>query len=894
MIRLDPTIAALLEAGERLIVPSRQRAAAVRLALTFVRRERDVPWSTPEVVSQRGWILGRVTDSLRDGGDPLPRVLDPQEEWLAWRRAAHQWLGAQEFGSRGSLTPESLADALQRSAGVAHDWEIPSQRLADDPSMEARCLAASIDDVQQFARERDALAAHEVSGALARRRIAPADIPEHVIGPVTPAFARLGVGRWTVVDETRTRAPTPRLERVVDPRDPMDEVLRAAWWCRRKLEHDPWARVLVVVPALATRRELIERVFREVLTPRKDRDDVRTPAAFVLEGGMPIAEYAEPGEALETLVRLTRSADDETLASLLEAQFWGAAHQAVRARVALQLRTSGARRIPPREFAVRLRQFATDKDPHGEAARTVIEVCAARIEEAIARLQSPDAGRCKAALRILGFPWEGELDSDREQVRRHWEGWLEACERRVFDRSRRPLAESMDLIRHLARRERFAPSSGDVPVTITGALEPPVVRYDGVRVLGLQADRWPEPVQFDPFLPWAMQAGSALPAASAERRLNHARRLMQAWRACADELVWSWAHGEEETPWQPSPLLPSTHEASHEGSRCRAVDAPDLATQLRAGGRVSLEAYQDELGVAYVSDRPIPGGSRALSDQAECPFRAYARHRLGARSPDLAQPGISALTRGLFLHRALWYFWSRVGDSATLAKTDASVLDESIEAAIRECQVDRQDPLTRRLIGRETDRARRVLGALIANETARPAFRIAALETPLELVLGSARIALQIDRADRLEDGALVVIDYKTGRHRSVHFRGPLTDAIQLWLYAEAMERDERWAGASVRAIGQLHLVSAGKSWSALRADDCALPEAKASPDWPAIRAEARELLESLARDFVNGCAGVTPRAQACRHCDLTAVCRRTVLLGGDHSESDALEENDP
>lgn len=879
-------IAARLEAAERLIVPSRQRAAAVRLAFTLARRDRDTPWVTPQVISRRAWLLAQANERLREGVCSRARVLEPQEEWLAWRQAAQVWLDKTGFDLRGALGAEALADALQRSCALGVEWGVSSEQLRGEPSMEARCLAESAALLEQYARERDALAAHEVWQLLQEHGLAHATVSEFSIGTLPLAWARLTAGRWRSIAIPSPEVASAGIERVSCARDPTDEVLRAAEWCRGHLERDPWARLLVVVPDLGSRRTTIERVFREVLSPRAYRDAARSTPAFAIEGGIPLADYAEPREALECLYRLTRPGDDTALAALLEFHFWEPGTRAVRASLAERLRASGMRRLWPREFGARLRQLVARETRLSEGEHIVAEDCARRIDSALEALGRAARGRCRAALRTLGFPWSTALDSDREQVRRHWEEWLTQVESRAFEGHSLSAADAVETMRHLARRERFAPSSGDVPVTITSALEAPVVRYDGIRVLGLQADRWPEPVSLDPFLPSAMQRHIGFAGATPEQRWLSARNLMDAWRNAAAELVWSWAQGEEESIFQPSPLLGPL---ADDASTVRAP-VPDLAARLRAGGAVALESYEDDRGAAYLSDKPIPGGSRALIDQAECPFRAYARHRLGARTSEPAEPGVSALERGRFLHRVLWHVWSLLDDSSERLTQHEGAVEEAIRCAVDELQRDRRDPLELRWIEREVERARRVLSRWRELEAARPPFRVVFRESPVELLLGATRIALQVDRADQLEDGSLVVIDYKSGAHQRLTFEGPLLDAIQLWLYAEAIEQASHPEGSRVRAVGHLHLEGAETSWVALRSNDCAVPQMPAAADWESVRREARVFLEGLTKDFVAGVATVAPRAQACRHCELALVCRRSVVLSAQQDDEGSRE----
>ena len=61
------------------------------------------------------------------------------------------------------------------------------------------------------------------------------------------------------------------------------------------------------------------------------------------------------------------------------------------------------------------------------------------------------------------------------------------------------------------------------------------------------------------------------------------------------------------------------------------------------------------------------GGSALIRDQAACPFRAFAKHRLVLPSLTPPQLGITASQRGAFLHEALFRIWHEIKSSDGLA-----------------------------------------------------------------------------------------------------------------------------------------------------------------------------------------------------------------------------------
>ncbi len=64
---------------------------------------------------------------------------------------------------------------------------------------------------------------------------------------------------------------------------------------------------------------------------------------------------------------------------------------------------------------------------------------------------------------------------------------------------------------------------------------------------------------------------------------------------------------------------------------------------------------------AVDTSRPVIGGVKPLTLQAECGFRAYGEMRLGAEALETPAPGLDARERGMLLHKALELVWIKLG-----------------------------------------------------------------------------------------------------------------------------------------------------------------------------------------------------------------------------------------
>lgn len=881
MHTIDDALLRALEAGDPIVVPSRQRAVAIRLsfAATQLSRGRSA-WASPAVLATGTW-LEDACSRLRGAGIDLPRILGAHEEWLLWVDAATA-LTAQET----LLLPESIADGLARSARLAAEHRIPEAAIGADPGDEARWLAQAMAQVQRRAAALGALPRHGLWAALATAE--PSALGGREVrlvghGAMAPAFLHL-IEAWrargmSFALDTGAGPPAAAAAisgvRVDKAHDPLAELRCAAEWCAARLHANPDARLLLVVPDLARRRVHLDRVLRETLEPEACFAPATAPRSFGFEGGGPLADYPLPNTALAVLALLTRPLSAAAASGVLEARVWPGASLAGRARAARWLRARQSGTLDAADVRHALATAAAG-DPACEAV-------AERLKEAERRLPT---GRVDAAgwavsfaevLEALGWPGGGIADTAGQQALEGWHALLQQFADLATTLGPCLAKRAVDVLAAMARRETFAPVGADYPVLVTASLDDPVVRYDGIRVCGLQADTWPPPARLDPYIPWSLQRWARIPASLPAGCLQRARNAMAAWRAGSDALCLSWAGRDDDTELAPSPLLSAwpPHEVT--------PTMPTLVERLRALAPAALEPLRDASGAPWPAGRTLPRGVRALDLQNRCPFRAYAEIRLGAEELRVAQPGVSVLERGEYLHRVLELTWAGIGDSAALAALESSARRERVaraaDAALALFERRGRVPIDPRSIARERDRAIEVVLTLLQVEQARAPFRVLGREWEMAAVVAGAPLRLRIDRVDAIEDGRLAVLDYKSGAARPLDWISERAVPVQLFTYALALQGQQ---AAAIGALAHVHLVRRGKVFSGMAEDDALLPEVKATFDWAPLSRQWREQVERLARDFLAGDARVAPIVDVCQRCHLGGVCRRSELgVGG-------------
>src|SRR5690606_29695479 len=99
----------------------------------------------------------------------------------------------------------------------------------------------------------------------------------------------------------------------------------------------------------------------------------------------------------------------------------------------------------------------------------------------------------------------------------------------------------------------------------------------------------------------------------------------------------------------------------------------------------------------------------------------------------------------------------------------------------------------------ETARLARLLAAWLDFELTREPFTVVAVEEPMAAELDGLPLRTRIDRIDRLADGTVMIIDYKTGRCRDADWRPPRMNEPQLPAYAVLRDAPDTAAIAFAR-----------------------------------------------------------------------------------------------
>lgn len=829
---------------------------------------------------------------------PSPDIL-PWDAWLerAWRDA--------EFGGEGALLlndvqelalwEEAIADAdgssplwrkseAARAARAAHralaDWQL-DEKCLHNGSDDARAFAGWRENFMRRCRGENWLDRVAMQKAILARGELPAPPALIVAGfdVATPLMKKI-LARCEGGGAEVVQVPLPKNSgdvRLCRAADPEEELHRAASWCREQIEkNDAGFSVGVVVRDLEKRREDVRRIFTDVLggfDPVVDR--MAAERLFHLSLGAPLDVQPLVADALDLLEWTSAECDYETFSRWLRSPFTKGAEAelAARARVDFALRES----LPPTVTPTLLRRVVNDE-------RFMKKKFAGDAPQLSAMLRNLCGGgepkkfsmgewgaEFSRRLKQANWPGDATLNSHEHQAHEAWKEMLDNFASLDLVAGACGARAAFVKLRRLAAARVFNPQAVAAPVQVMGLAESAGLTFDALWAAGFDHASWPPPPSPLAFLPVRAQRERGMPGGGWDESLNSAQQLTARLKAAAPAVVFSYAELDDDRELRPSALL-----LSDDVKNLDAPEKPHLHPAHLGAACAHLETVDDSRGAALPPHVPAPGGAGLFRDQSQCPFRAYASRRLGGKGLPEPRAAANAMDRGNLVHQAMRLLWGHWRGRDELRAEGGAALESKVNAALDKTLGDfqRRNPSVLGANARQAlaGQLRELILRHLAFEKQRPPFTVTALEEKCEEIFHGLSLRVWIDRIDRLDDGSLLVMDYKTGDAKTTLWDGGRPEEPQLPLY-RALLGDEVKAIAFARIrVGETDGTRLAGRCGTAQGAECGLK----NDNWESKTAEWNSHLEELAREIATGVARVAPaRGEAtCRYCDLHAVCR--------------------
>ena len=889
---MDQFIDAFLNAGGTVVTARQEQARQIRFDFALSRRGAgQQAWPSPAITMWREW-LGGLADSVLWAGDnrfaPGTAILHSWQELALWERV----IGRSAYAARMADTM-ALARRAQEARQLISDWHLPDPATVRNANDNVRAFVEWHAAYQRRLESSNwldsASIARHVIDAVKQGRVA---VPRHL---AVVGFVHLTPEQRVLLMAIRDTGSVvelpeaPRLDGTVRQlafSDTIEELHAAANWVRRLLTTDPSSRIAIVVPGLANQRATVERILDDVLVPASNmpgQTSVRRPYRIAGGTGLPALPLVDAATLI--LKFLNKLAALEDFSRLLRSPFIHAVSREHpdRASFDIWLREEGVDEFFVESLPYLITRFfdRAGKRSRLTVIKSIFEKLAPEIQAATkTRAPSDWATRFRKVLDLFGWPGETPLSRSEQRMAEKLQAAMSQFASLDPVIASLTLTEALSQLQVVLSRASFSLPASPEPVQVLTPAECNGLTFDHLWVLGLHAEAWPEMPEANPFLPFSWLVEHKVPDATAEGRLATARIVTDNLLGSALDVMVSHPSRDQDRELQPSPLLPPSH--------MTLTEDPEL-TEARTYrqflvGSAGLQVIEDGRGPKPQLGSAQAGGTRVFQLQAACPFRAFTELRLGARPWPESHPGLDKKSRGMLVHSALEILFSRITDADILRATvtGRSFRDQVVDAADKALErLERRRPTRLHEHHRLLEQTRLTLLLLdwLRLEAQRPAFVRVGTEIRRKVEIAGLKVKVSVDRIDEVPGKGRVIIDYKSGTHRMSEWLGSRPDEPQLPLYA--LSETEPLAAV---LFGQLRPGNPAFTGAAI--SDDIVPGVKAFDDmtlasrtgvsWDTLKDTWRDVLISLAGEFMNGEARVDPKkgGNTCRTCHLGTVCR--------------------
>src|SRR6266480_157613 len=387
------------------VTPNRRLAQALIAEFDAFQIAKGLTvWEAPDILPFSAFVERLWEDALySELGDKLPLLLTPAQEQLLWQEVI-----ASSREGKDLLFSETAAVHCRDAWGLLHQWRVGAARGNEDAS-----AFISWSHTYQIRTEGDIDFARlpELVAGLLDKLKKPKLLVAYAFDILPPQTA--GFLRHFEFVEVRPEAVQGSSFRTSFA-SAKEELETAARWARARLEEGR-ARIGVVVPQLAQRRNEVVRVFSRVMQPGYSLPGAENaPLPFNVSLAEPLSNHPLVDAALGLLELSFHSVEFGRASKLLRSPFLAGAESEMARRATLDARLR--RNL---EATVALPKLIAFAEPC-PLLRQALEKVFALAGEAGEKTPSEWARHFSALLEAAGFPGERTLDSEEFQARAKW------------------------------------------------------------------------------------------------------------------------------------------------------------------------------------------------------------------------------------------------------------------------------------------------------------------------------------------------------------------------------------------------------------------------------------------------------------------------------------------
>lgn len=852
-------------------------------------------WRTLNVKTLVQWLDETMSTALLTGEIDVQAApeknLTAVEERLLWQEVIAKHLRTQAFSQLFDLS--GLADVCVEANRYAVAWRLPlhqAQHLSSETKFflewqqlfQARCRALNVLENVRYLDWQIACLDNNI-------QTLPSTIYFAGFDQTAPQEARLRELLQQKNCQVETLAIGQDLASdisKVELAEQNDELRSAVAWAKYALDQNPHARLAIVVPQLAELRNRLADLLDDVLDPtsvRPSRAEVARIYNFSL--GLPLAEQPLINIALQLLALFSQHRITQTeLSAALLSPNWSAdqteaddrarLEAAMREHLALNTSWASVMRFLQKQSALlRIEKLSQ----HCEAALTFMQMQP--------RKQLPSAWAICFANLLQHLQWLGERaeTSHAYQARLAWEKVLQQFARLDFLGQSHTAISATALLRKICAEQVFQPETeGESSIQLMGMLEALSAPVDALWVMGMNDTVWPPPARPNPLLPAQMQRAAKVSNADSGVQTEFALTIHQRLLKSAKKIIFSYSLNEGEKVLRASPLMQDIPLCSDE-----ILAADTLAETLAEQSNEALAFLKDAVAPVVAEGEHVRGGTGLMRAQAICPAWAFYQFRLGAKKLRSPQNGLDAAQRGQLVHLGLEQFWRQeqnyrhFADLNRMTETELQLaVTVATKSALEVFTSQQKENFSEGLLQLEATRLESLLSGWLQFERERAEFfTMHACEAEKKVNIHGIKVTLKIDRVHRLENGGLVLVDYKTGQLPAMKSWGEdrITEP-QLPIYALYFADD----GEHVAGIQFGKIKMADNDFSGLLEAQFIEDIEKRKPDWirefsdwAALKQHWKQAIEHIVKEIQSGEAAVVfKHVNDLTYCDVLPLLR--------------------
>ena len=654
------------------------------------------------------------------------------------------------------------------------------------------------------------------------------------------------------------------------------EAEACACWVRSIFQ--PGKRIGIVVPELEKYRTLLKRELAAELVPETifslDEEDL----PFNISLAPPLSQEPMIKLALNLLSVKTSNVPVSTFLSIIQSPFFGFAFPPTREISDLE-RNLRKKRV----LSIPLDRFHS--------------ICGSvpQVDQLVESLKSWTLNNSKLMpekwakelsdfLKTTGWPGKVAPGTDKQSVlsKRHqgFEAWKDCLNQLCsLNQILGPInrLEVLNHLTHITRSKPFQSKTPEHSIQVIGLLESSGMQFDYLWVMGCHHEALPAHPEPNPFIPYEIRNKYSIPRSNPQRELKFTEQSLTRLLMAAPDVHFSYPLHEGDMNLEMSPLLkrfPQDKKTPYLSNRIK--DQVRAMNQLEKFTEPAFLQVTDSEKNQY-GTQGISSGYALLKDQVDCPFRAFARHRLNSQRTPVAEIDFDNLDRGNLIHKALELFWDKTRNRKNLSNLSHGILEKRIE----ECVQEALKLCSQRTTGQtqfnklEIERNVRLIHDWLLNiERERPDFQVLHNEEDVSINLCGIKLSLRIDRIDEIPGKGLLLIDYKTGREaKPAEWFAEKIRAPQLPLYATAQPPvglayghltlgKPEFKGTADLPLGKL------KNYDFAKDTGCST--------WKELLSYWKNNLNRVADEFLQGNNQVLPvnKGEPCLHCEFNSLCR--------------------